>query len=714
MTQFSLLNIFTSMGFNVGYNSSQMLMLGYPDCTPMAVVIQINSLDAMNEDEIEAHLQIVRKDCMHIDFTIILNFGGFTCQHGNYKNTAFLLDRLLMEDMIRGKDIFSNILLNIIQEKGKLTEGSSLKMWAKRRVQSAKMNLPLSESIIFEKAGIHLEKTTSIGIWSNHLMIYADFINTPKNIEQMPIPLRTWAKKQFNDLEKQLLPPAKIKLMLDKNIIWSATYSMDQKYDELCHFIKENKRLPLEYECKLYRFLQNDTSDVHPKAVQLKKAIDESISTLEYEKKDWQNQLAEIVNEYKSVQKKIWKLSSESICWINSQINSNDSKELRTFKSIELSRLLKYTGEQYDYEWLNMFNRYSQLTEPPILKSEMWIWAVRQRKADIEKYKRLILNRIKFDFTGLNAHWYDCYERYNSLNPSQRKAVCQIGKDGIYWAFKNRKEYAIGNLSVEKKQLLVEINFDFKQDEFSWICLFEEIKDFYDIKNIGQKLILSNTLKTWCKKQRELIMNIDLLMTQTDKLLACGFIYLDPHFEEFILMLNDVIIKNDNLPEDFESYSWISSNPFRLAYAREVNNYLNPTSSILSNSIMVYFPLLVKFWEDEENRWQLFVEKIQTCANYVRNLYKKGELKEDMIKQLDQIGFLWDESNTEKWLYMLSKTKQFVSLYQHLPGYGDKDCYAWRFKQLRLYNANKLSAFKKVALSSIINTRRFEGATILN
>lgn len=717
MPQFSLVALFTSMGFDVSFNERQMLQFGLPDCTPLAAIVQINSQMPLNREEINAQILRGRKCYPKLSFIVILSFGGFICEHGNYNNEGFLLDSPLIEQMIRGKDIFRDFLFSIIREYGKPTKGSSLDKWANQQARSLQGGyLSESEVKILTNAQVVMAQSTVIDEWSNNLLKYKRFIDNPRSFLKVPDELKSWAKLQYDDLENQNLSVRKQKQMLNHNLLWPAEYSVNQKYDELIDFIDRNKRLPSDHEEKLYRFMQKEISSMHERFDELRDRFKRFDPSVKCEENLWLRSLEPIVNEFKTAKRKIWKLKPETILWINAQMQCYGIDRITKFKQKELAQQLRCTGEQFDYDWLVTLDAYSNLTAPPELGSEMWLWAVHQRRGNLEIYKRKALQKIKFDFNPINKindQWYDCYKRISQVNPELRKNVFHIGKDGIYWAYSNRKAYADGSLSAEKLHLLEKIDFDFKVNEFSWLHLYDKVKEFYSIENIGQNREMPAGLKDWCAAQRKQMSDVNLLGVFADKLLSVGFVYIDPMFEEFIEKLNTLVDENKgHLPQNFEDYPWVSSNSFRLAYAREIYHRLNPELLTFYNPTMFYFPILIEFWKNEETRWHVYTEKMQRCANSIRINHKDGILEPDIVRQLNQVGFHWEEAGIEKWLYMQSKTKRFINLYQRPPGHSDNDCSSWRFKQLRLYNAQNLSEFKRNALQSIIRTQSIKKAAI--
>lgn len=704
MAQFSLVDLFASRGFSVSFNETNLLQFGYPDCTPLAAVVQINSRDKLTREEIDTILQRTRKNCPKLSFLVILNFGGFNCNHGKYSNSAFLLDPVLIKQMILGEDIFRSYLLSIIQEKGKPQKDSSLEMWANQQAQLfQKGQLPESETIILRNAGIISIKATYLDEWSNNLFKYKNIIDTPRSNAKISEELRAWVKLQYDDWENQVLSIRKQKQMCAYNLLWPEEHSLNQRYNDLIGFIDKYKRLPFDYEAKLYRFMMKIVSGTHKIPNELRDRFARFDPSVECEEKLWLSSLEAIVNEFIAAKRRIWKLSPETISWINSQMQSNADDRISKLKRRELARQLKCTGEQIDYEWLVTLNTYSQMTAPPNLESKMWVWAVQQRRPDIEIYKRKALRKIKFDFTAINYQWYDCYQRIGHIRPELRKNASSIGKDGIYWAYANRQSNAAGNLSAEKRSLLMKIEFDFKEDEFQWLRMYEKAKEFYDIKNIGFNIQVPDDLKEWCADQREQLASLNLTSFQVEKLLSIGFVVMEPNFEDFLAKLNRLVYQNKGkLPQNFEHNAWISSNPLRLSYAREVYHLQNPALSEIFLPIMVHFPTLLEFWRYEGIRRQLYTEKMQSCANYIRDIYKKGTLEPDIAEQLNQVGFCWEEASTEKWLYMLAKVKHFFILFQRPPAHTDKDCCTWRFQQLRLYKNNNLSEFKQNALKPFI------------
>lgn len=704
MAQFSLVDLFISMGFSVSFNETGLLQFGYPDCTPMATVVQINSRDKLNREEIDTILLRTWKNCPKRSFIVILNFGGFNCEHGKYSNSAFLLDPVLIEQMILGEDIFSDYLLSIIQEKGKPQNGSSLEMWANRRAQMFQEGqLPESEARILRNVGMITIKATYLDEWSNNLLKYKNIIDTPRSNAKISEEFRAWIKSQYDDWENQILSKRKQKQMCAYSLLWPEEFSLNQKYDELIGFIDKYKRLPFDYEAKLYRFMEKIISGTHKIPDELRIRLARFNLSAECEEKLWLSSLETVVHEFIAAKRRVWKLSSETISWINSQMQYNTPDRISKLKRRELTRQLKCTGEQIDYDWLVTLNAYSQLTTPPELESKMWVWAVRQRRSDIEIYKRKALRKIKFDFNAINNQWYDCYERIGQVSPELRKNASSIGKDGIYWAYANRQAQADGSLSTEKHSLLEKIGFDFKEEEFSWLRMYEKAKEFYNIKNIGLNIQVPDDLKEWCIDQREQLSSLNLNTFQVEKLLSIGFVVMEPTFEEFLAKLNRLVCQNKGkLPQNFEYIAWISSNLFRLSYAREVYHLQNPALCELFPPIMIHFPILIEFWKYEEIRQQLYTEKMQSCANYIRAIYKKGTLEPDIAEQLNQVGFHWEEAETEKWLYMLAMVKQFFIQFQRPPTHTDKNCYAWRFKQLSLYKNKNLSEFKKIRLKPFI------------
>lgn len=700
MEDFTIDKIFTFIGFSVSYVNGQ-LFFGYKNCKPLGLLIQVNSQTPMSEDDIKFHLNISQRDYPDISLPVIFNLGGFLHNNGEYKDCSFLMDvntitQILSENQ---KGIFDNVLLKIISAKGKPGKGTSLERWAEYKASLFFNNqLPLEQAVILSDAGIISKLSVGKDTWTEQLNAYLNHINYPGRAKKIPGNIKEWGRVQFDLYQKGQLSQYQIQQLVNNKIVWSGKYPLHKKYRELFDFIEEHKRLPFDYECKLYDFMQKELEGSHTQVYRLREIVLNFDTT---SKGVWQQELEQIINEYNAVGKDISGVSSQSITWLNNQSLCDDN--LSKYKKQKLITTLKWTCENYDYDWLQEYRKYAALTSPPGFRSEMWLWAIRQRVSCLEKYKRNALKKINFDFKGITHRWYECFECFCSLDSQSRETVSSIKKDNIYWAYLNRKTYAEGNLEKEKIKLLEEAGFDFKEEEFKWILMYERLKDLYDITKDAQCSKLDEELRQWCVEQRQIIAEINLTIPQAQKLNTIGFVVSDPDFEEFIIKINQLVNQDERkrLPLDYKSYPWIAENPFRLAHAGELEFYLSPERAKLGDQSMAYYDLLIQFWKNETCRWKLYVSKIQDCADYLRDVRQKGILDAEIISQLNAAGFRWEEPKIEEWLFMLSKCQRFIHLYNHVPRHESKDCKIWRFTQLSLYKAGKLSEFKKNAFESV-------------
>lgn len=699
--EITIKKLFISMGFDITYDKGNMLF-GYNDVKPLGIFLQINSVRPLDEKNIDSYIRIAQRDYTDIPLPVIFNMGGFARNSGNYKGIAYLMDVESIKQIITGNFLFNEILLDIISREGKPEKGTSLRKWAENRIKLyAENKLSVSEAVIFSDVGLLNLKATFTNVWKKNFFRYIHFIKLPEGSEELSDILKEWIKKQFDAAQKGTLSAKQQTLMIENGIIWPDNYPFTKKYNELFNFINKKKRLPFDYECKLYCFMVQELSGSGPNSLKIREIVEKFDFSTGCYKQLWLSELSNIVTEYRKVEKKIWKLSPGKISWLNRQLSNKGNKQTQTYKKKILSEKLGWTGEFYDIDWLAQFDAYTQLESKPQLKSEFWFWEIRQRKTELERYKKRLLDKIGFDFCGISNHWYDCYQRMKNLDSDLRQNVSYIGKDGIYWALVNRKSFCDGTLSNEKLQLLKEINFDFKEEEFEWFKKYEIVKQLYDTNCSEFTNEFKVGMDDWCSAQRKLIREVNLTMVRTDKLISAGFIASDPDFEKFIIMIKSIANKEKMVPQNLNDYPWIVSSPFRIAYALELGFNINPVTTELSVSDMAYFPLLLEFWKDETKRWEIYLDKIQNCANYLRISYKNKKLSRKILEQLNEVGFLWEEEDTEKWLYMLAKTNKFIELYNRVPGHKDKDCYVWRFKQLRLYKAGKLSEFRRNALESI-------------
>lgn len=705
MAGFIINEVFTSMGFVISYDREYMFF-GFENCTPLGGLIQVNSLYPMGENEIISRLHLFKREFANVPLPVIFSTKGFIRDAGIYEDQAFLMDINSIKDIREGKDIFNEMLWGIINRGGKPVKGSSLDYWIEEKIRLyMDCKLPANEADLLVANKIVCPQMSTIDGWKNNLQEYLRIINIPKGNNMPSKKLENWASRQFEEYENGTMSQQKQQLLLESGAIWPDDCLLTEKYIELSDFIKRKKRLPFAYECKLYRFMnaQRKHKWINELSPELREIIIGLDPFFDDDAESWLPEFNKVNEEYISCKKHIWELSKDSISWLNRQVYENEKSKLPAYKEKKLRRYLDWNNEVIDYEWLSMYRKYHEAASLPDVGDPLWHWCVQQRTSDLNRYKKKILQESGFDFNGINSHWYNCYKRMEESESVHRKNDSYIGKDGIYWAASNRRLYAEGKLGAEKIALLEKIGFDFKLDTFSWLIQCGIIRLFYTINTVKDRKILTPEMMDWCAEQRKRMYAVELSMPQTDKLIGFGFILEDQHFEEFLMQFRIMICANGGLPADYLSRPWISKSLLRVAFAREVEFILSPESSSLPVSCMAYLPSLINFWKNEEERWLSYMDKIQDCANYIRKSRVNGELDVIIIKQLDDVGFNWEEECIEKWLYMLAKTKRYIWLYKRVPGPNAKDCSVWRYQQLRSYKAGKLSEFKQRAIEPVRN-----------
>ena len=345
----------------------------------------------------------------------------------------------------------------------------------------------------------------------------------------------------------------------------------------------------------------------------------------------------------------------------------DETKEaVELFETIN-DRLIDNWDKRYE-QLVNYYEEHGNCLVPRDYKlnQQLSSWVSTQRrdykKGKISEERIQKLNNISFSWNAIDDHWDRLYlmltnynhEHGDCLVPKNYKENKQLAR----WIVTQRKDYKKGEISEERIRKLNNIGFSWTPHDDSWDRMYSMLIDYYH--EHGDCIVPKNykeniQLASWVKYQRRDHKNGKLS-------------------EEKIQKLNNI------------AFSW---DPYE--------EYWNQMYLILTNYYHEHGDCLVP----------LRYEKNKQLGSWVRNQrddYKKGELSEEKIQKLNNIGFSWNAIDDHWDRMYLILTDYYREHGDCLVTYDHKtnpQLGKWTHVQRREYKKGKLSEEKIQKLNSI-------------
>ena len=300
------------------------------------------------------------------------------------------------------------------------------------------------------------------------------------------------------------------------------------------------------------------------------------------------------------------------------------------------------------------------------------------------------------------------------------------------WCTKNRYLYLSGNLSSIRKEKLDSIGFVVSVQDALWLGHYEDLKDYKRIHGHIDVTSEDNPkLHIFIKAQRRLNKEGKLPRDRFELLDKLGMTWdvREHKWESNYLKLVDIynkigllsMIENDpiivtkeqTIIIDESLMDWIK----KQRKSHTDGNLTEERKNKLT-SLGLYLNLAQKTWDDNMNNLKLFIqinnhsnvspEDGKQLYNWVRRLRKlkgKNELAEDIVKELDSIGFSWSIKDT-RWEECFVKYLDYVKKYKTVlmekscEGY-DAEIDRWIGSQRKAYKEGKMTEYRFNKLNSL-------------
>lgn len=362
-------------------------------------------------------------------------------------------------------------------------------------------------------------------------------------------------------------------------------------------------------------------------------------------------------------------------------------------------------------EWSSQFEKakeyflkHGNSDVPQSYDQNLYHWCYKQKRSkSLTKEQLDLLAQIEFDFT-INSHknkaiktpfikslqqLKEFYDQHGHFNVTQAD-----GRLYNWLRELKRRFYGTDGLSQEVIDKLATIGFDFyeqqveveantsKWDEnyYKLLSKFENNDD----RTISQNNEETKSLKRWVKNQIKSFRAAELTTDQSEKLINLG-LFEKEDFKERNKSYKERKRKSKNVVTKEKAFTdpvW-NQNIYKLRIYKSKHGDTN-----------------VPF--DFEDR---------QLAKYVRALrgkYKRGELYEQQIIQLEHLGFQWrigkEQVNHSIWLKEYEKIKAFYEKHGHSlvrKGMTDKKHYTWILMQRVKNKKNALTSLQKKLLTEI-------------
>lgn len=248
------------------------------------------------------------------------------------------------------------------------------------------------------------------------------------------------------------------------------------------------------------------------------------------------------------------------------------------------------------------------------------------------------------------------YEEHGNLDGLRDLKI--DGKNIYQWLGDQIKSYNKGTLSKERTELLEQIGISWNKNETRWQEMYQLAKEYY-VTNGTLTGVRDEKLKNWVQLQRQAYRGNKKYTQLTGKQIE---------------MLEQIGMIWDSKEKGF-------SDMYELAkkYYEEHGDLLLP------------------------DKYEMEGKKVASWVKDKRKAYKKGTLSEEQIKQLEEIGMIWDVRQ-HQWESMYEQAQQY---YRHNGNLAitpkmDKKLYQWLKIQRMLYiDGKKLSEKQRELLSEI-------------
>lgn len=355
-------------------------------------------------------------------------------------------------------------------------------------------------------------------------------------------------------------------------------------------------------------------------------------------------------------------------------------------------------------------------------------WIANQRtqhRLNLLSPKRIqLLESVGFIWSAIDEAWMEKYEELKAFYKINNHTNVSKGKKGKSslrnWIGYQRTLYRQNKLSVDKIELLNQINFVWEVKDTEWLKTFnllkQSMKDGLQLNEAEQKIISS-----WSTRQRRLHKESKLPNDKVSMLNSIGFLW-DPLEDEWHLKYNklkEFTIKHghSNVPSTYSDKilaQWVSDNR-----KMRKHNKLSQKRIDLLNELNFEWDLKNALWLQNFNKLKAYAKKYNNAnvprkykddpslgqwVNELRKAYRAKRLSSDRIEMINSLGFSWDPK-AEEWDKRYKQVKVFFDIHNHsnIPSkYPTEPALPTWLKNQRIsYKNQKLDSYKIEKLNSL-------------
>lgn len=355
-------------------------------------------------------------------------------------------------------------------------------------------------------------------------------------------------------------------------------------------------------------------------------------------------------------------------------------------------------------------------------------WVANQRtqhRLNILSPKRIqLLESIDFIWSVIDESWMDKYEElkefYKINNHTTVKKNKKVNTSLENWVAYQRSLYRKNKLSIEKINLLNQINFIWDVKDAEWLKNFNLLKGFIESEPRPNKLEYK-VIISWSTRQRRLYKEGKLSDDKVSMLNSIGFLW-DPLEDEWTLKydkLKEFTMKygHSNVPSTYPDKTlaqWVADNR-----KMKKNNKLSKKRIDLLNELDFEWDLKNTLWIQNFNKLKAYSEKYNNTnvsrrykddpslgqwVNEQRKAYRSKKLHNDRIKMLNELGFSWDPK-AEEWDKRFNQVKEFFEIHNHsnIPSKypTEPSLPLWLKNQRISYKNQKLDPYKVEKLNTL-------------
>jgi superfamily II DNA or RNA helicase len=385
--------------------------------------------------------------------------------------------------------------------------------------------------------------------------------------------------------------------------------------------------------------------------------------------------------------------------WVNAQRNTNRNKSLDEDRIKRLDDI-GFVWNPIESQWDEMFDTlieykktHGHCNVPQRwtggIQLATWVTSQRTRKRSLSNDRIKRLNDIGFAWNPTESQWEEMFDtlkkykkKHGHCNATRHRAE---NKQLANWVSVQRRSYQKESLSDDQIKRLDDIGFVWDPTESQWEEMFDTLKEYKEKHghcNVPTAWAENRQFANWIGKQRETYKSKTIRKDRYERLNDLGFIWnlIESQWEEMFNILIEYKKKHGHCnatrhrTENKQLANWVKIQ--RRSYQKES----------LSDDQIKRLNNIDYVWNSIESQWE---EMFDTLVDYKKNhghcnvphlwatnpqlggwvakqrtANKNKSLDKDQIKRLDDIGFVWNPTESQ-WEEMFDALKEYKKVYGH-------------------------------------------------